>query len=184
MSPSGHVDKPERKACGSGSSCTWRQGDPKESRKGPQNSVSLEPFIACLVRKVWQNRTPTPTMADLAQGLTLRVGVWERDLDQGLRIRSSHFPSGDVPGQPWSPLPRPARSRILQTPGNDVGEEMTWALGPYSYHVTSKQRTRTLGQGQGWLPNARARHWVVRASGCSSTAWSQGAPQTGLVCGN
>ena len=24
-------------------------------------------------------------MADLAQGLTLRVGVWERDLDQGLR---------------------------------------------------------------------------------------------------
>ena len=30
-------------------------------------------------------------MADLAQGLTLRVGVWERDLDQGLRTRSSHF---------------------------------------------------------------------------------------------
>lgn len=111
------VDKPERKAGGTGSSCTWRQGDRKEGRKGPQNTVSLEPFIACLVRKAWQNPTRTPTMADLAQGLTLRVGVWERDLDQGLRIRSSHFPSGDVPGQPWSPLPLPARSRILQMLG-------------------------------------------------------------------
>ena len=86
-------------------------------------------------------------MADLAQGLTLRVGVWERDLDQGLRIRSSHFPSGNVPGQPWSPLPLPARRRILQIPENDVGEVITWALGPYSNHVTSKQRTKSHNLG-------------------------------------
>ena len=32
------MDKPERKAGGTGSSCTWRQGDPKEGRKGPQNT--------------------------------------------------------------------------------------------------------------------------------------------------
>ena len=79
MSPSGHVDKPERKAGGAGSSYTWRQGDPKESRKGPQNSVSLEPFIACLVRKVWQNPTPTPTLA-LAQNPCVL-----RDLTDGVR---------------------------------------------------------------------------------------------------
>lgn len=56
--------QPDRKVGGTGSS--WRPGDPKEGRKGPWNRVSLEPLIACLVRKAWLD-----PMADLARGLTL-----------------------------------------------------------------------------------------------------------------
>lgn len=92
-------------------------------------------------------------MADLAQGLTLRVGVWERRTwTRALRIRSSHFPSGDVPGQPWSPLPEPARSRILQTPGNDVGEEMTWAFGTLFLSCDIKAKDKNFGTRTRWLP--------------------------------
>lgn len=61
--PLEHLDKPDRKVGGTDTS--WRPGDPKEGRKG-RNWVSLEPLIACLVRKAWLD-----PMADLARGLTL-----------------------------------------------------------------------------------------------------------------
>ena len=50
-SPLEHLDKPDRKEGGTSSSFTWRQGDPKQGRKGPWNWISLEPLIAYLVRK-------------------------------------------------------------------------------------------------------------------------------------
>lgn len=42
-----HLDKPDRKGAGTGSSFTWRNmGDSKEGRKNPKNRINSEPFIA------------------------------------------------------------------------------------------------------------------------------------------